>query len=1225
MKDMHQSQDGWAFWIDRGGTFTDIVARDSSGGLRVHKLLSENPERYPDAPVRGISDILGVPAGGPVPVDKINAIRMGTTVATNALLERKGERTVLVITKGFKDALRIGYQNRPDIFARRIELPDMLYERVVEADERRRADGFEEKPLDETALAADLQSAFAAGIRSCAIVFMHGYLYPDHEVRAAEIAGDIGFTQVSVSHRVSRLIKLVGRGDTTMVDAYLTPVLKRYIEGLTARLGGKETFDGIGPKEGCRLLFMQSGGGLIDAGRFQGKDSLLSGPAGGIVGAVQVCRTAGFDRIITFDMGGTSTDVAHYNGEYERDLETEIDGVRLRTPMMAIHTVAAGGGSIIQFDGQRFRAGPASAGADPGPACYRRNGPLTITDCNLIVGRILPDYFPKVFGPNGDRPLDRESARQKFDALTGRINRATGQSLTPEAVASGFLTIAVENMANAIKKISLRRGYDVSRYTLCCFGGAGGQHACRMADTLGMKRIFIHSLAGVLSAYGMGLADIRVLRQRSLNAPLSSALVLEINRIAAELTAEAEMEAAGGERPSRPMLTALRLLVKYRGTDSSLPVPFNHDPEKMKTAFEHAHRQRFGFIQQDKPLMAEAVSVEVIRTMAVPLEPELPRRSSGPPPSAAGTRLFDKEGWLDAPVYQRTDLLAGDRITGPAVIVENTGTNIVDAGWQAEVNGHGHLVLSRTYPDTAAARKKQPITIADHERPDPVMLEIFSNLFMAVAEQMGITLRNTASSVNIKERLDFSCAVFDHRGGLVANAPHIPVHLGSMGESVQALIEAQRGRFKPGDVFAANNPFCGGTHLPDITVITPVFDNGKILFFVASRGHHADVGGTTPGSMPPDSTGLFEEGVLLDNFHLVKDHAFRETDLRRLLLSGQYPARNPDQNIADLQAQIAANEKGIRELRRLTDQYGTAMVRAYMTFVQDNAEASVRRIIPSLSEGVFSCDMDAGCRIKVAVSIDKTRRSARIDFTGTSGQQKNNLNAPAAIARSAVLYVFRTLVPEDIPLNAGCLNPLEIVLPPGSMLNPDYPAAVAGGNVETSQAVVDALYGALGVMAASQGTMNNFTFGNDRYQYYETVCGGSGAGSGFDGTDAVHTHMTNSRLTDPEVLERRFPVLLEAFSIRPASGGVGRYRGGNGVIRRLRFLTPMTAAILSNRRRVAPFGLGGGKDGLPGQNRVERFSGTRETVGSTDTVEMQAGDTFVIETPGGGGFGDPEK
>ena len=1098
MKNHHQTKNGWAFWIDRGGTFTDIVARHPSGELTIHKLLSENPERYPDATVQGIRDILGLTSGTPVPVDEISAIRMGTTVATNALLERKGERTVLVITRGFKDALRIGYQNRPDIFARRIDLPDMLYERVIEADERCRADGVVEKPLDESALAGHLQSAFEAGIRSCAIVFMHGYRYPGHEKRAAEIAGEIGFTQVSVSHRVSPLIKLVGRGDTTMVDAYLTPVLKRYIAGLTARLGGRDAFDGAGPENGRRLLFMQSGGGLIDAGRFQGKDSLLSGPAGGIVGAVQVCRMAGFDRIITFDMGGTSTDVAHYNGEYERDLETEIAGVRLRIPMMAIHTVAAGGGSVIQFDGRRFRVGPASAGADPGPACYRRNGPLTITDCNLMVGRILPDYFPRVFGPDGDRPLDRKTSRQKFDALTARINRATGQSLTPEAVASGFLTIAVENMANAIKKISLRRGYDVSRYTLCCFGGAGGQHACRMADSLGIKRIFIHSLAGVLSAYGMGLADIRALRQRSLNALLSSDLLPEINRITAELTTEAEMEAADGEQPSRPLLTVPRLLVKYRGTDTALPVPFHQNPEKIRTDFEQVHRQRFGFIQPDKPLMVEAVSVEVIRTMAVPPEPELPGRLSGPPPAVAGTKLFDGNGWTDTPVFQRTDLLARDRITGPAVIVENTGTNVVDAGWQAEVTGHGHLVLSRTNPGADAGREKQPTPIINQERPDPVLLEIFGNLFMAVAEQMGITLRNTAASVNIKERLDFSCAVFDRRGGLVANAPHIPVHLGSMGESVQALIKTRRGRFEPGDVFATNNPFGGGTHLPDITVITPVFENGEVLFFAASRGHHADVGGSTPGSMPPDSTELSEEGVLLDNFHLVKANSFREAELRRLLLSGQYPARNPDQNIADLWAQIAANEKGIRELRRMTDQYGTAMVRAYMTFVQDNAEACVRRVIPSLSGGVFSCAMDAGCRIKVAVSIDRTRRSARIDFTGTSDQQKNNLNAPAAIARSAVLYVFRALVPEDIPLNAGCLKPLEIVLPPGSMLNPGYPAAVAGGNVETSQAVVDALYGALGVMAASQGTMNNFTFGNDRYQYYETICGGSGAGPSFD-------------------------------------------------------------------------------------------------------------------------------
>ncbi len=1225
MGNQHQAKGGWAFWIDRGGTFTDIVARGPGGGLKIHKLLSENPEQYPDAPVQGMCDILDVPSGTVIPPEKINTIRMGTTVATNALLERKGEPTVLVITRGFKDALRIGYQNRPDIFARRIDLPEMLYVRVIEAGERCRADGLVERELNEEDLAGDLQSAYDTGIRSCAIVFLHGYRYPDHETRAAAIAGKTGFTRISVSHRVSPLMKLVSRGDTTVVDAYLTPVLQRYIQGLSGRLRLTDETAGKGRKHHPRLLFMQSNGGLVDAGQFQGKDSLLSGPAGGIVGAVQVCRMAGFDRIITFDMGGTSTDVAHYNGEYERELETEMAGVRLRTPMMAIHTVAAGGGSIVRFDGDRYRVGPESAGADPGPACYRHNGPLTITDCNLLVGRILPDYFPRVFGPDGKQHLDTEATRRKSEALTRQINRATGKALLPEQVATGFLTIAVENMANAIKKVSLRRGYDVSSYTLCCFGGAGGQHACRMADTLGMRRIFIHSLAGVLSAYGMGLADIRDMRHRSLNRLLTAALLAEIRQIVSELIAEGKEAVSEPDDAARPLIHISRLLIKYRDTDTALPVELSGHPTTIRSAFERVHWQRFGFIQQDKPLMVEAVSVETVRTETPPPEPEFKRQSSGPPVPMTTSEIFDNGGWVKAPVFQRVDLQPGDIIRGPAIIVEATGTNLIDDGWQVEVTVHGHLVLSKTALPKTTNPGNPLSTTVNRDRPDPVMLEIFNNLFMAVAEQMGITLQNTASSVNIKERLDFSCAVFDHQGGLVANAPHIPVHLGSMGESVQALIEARQGRFQPGDVFASNNPFCGGTHLPDITVITPVFDNNKIIFFVASRGHHADIGGLTPGSMPPHSTCLAEEGVLLDNFHLVKNHAFREPELRGMLVSGPHPARNPEQNIADVRAQIAANERGIQELKRLTDQFGRDTVSAYMIFVQANAEASVRRVISGLSEGCFDCAMDAGCRINVAVSIDKKRRSARIDFSGTSARQPNNLNAPAAIARAAVLYVFRTLVGDDIPLNAGCLKPLEIILPPGCMLNPDYPAAVAGGNVETSQAIVDALYGALGVMAASQGTMNNFTFGNDRYQYYETICGGSGAGPGFAGTDAVQTHMTNSRLTDPEVLEWRFPVLLEDFSIRPASGGNGRYRGGNGVIRRLRFLEPMTAAVLSNRRQVVPFGLDGGEDGTGGENLVERQNGSVEVIGSTDTVEMAKGDTFIIKTPGGGGYGAPEN
>jgi 5-oxoprolinase (ATP-hydrolysing) len=1251
----------WQFWIDRGGTFTDIVARRPDGQLVIHKLLSENPERYTDAPVQGIREVMGIAADASIPSEQIEVVKMGTTVATNALLERKGDAVVLVITKGFRDALRIGYQNRPDIFAREIVLPEMLYERVIEVEERYSAQGEELTPINLEDARAELQDAYNTGIRSCAIVLMHGYRYPAHEKEIATIALEVGFTQVSVSHEVTPLMKLVSRGDTTVVDAYLSPILRRYVDQVAGQLGG------VGAKASVPLQFMQSNGGLADAQQFQGKDSILSGPAGGIVGAVQTSAIANFHKIISFDMGGTSTDVAHYNGEYERTFETEVTGVRLRTPMMSIHTVAAGGGSILQFDGARYRVGPESAGANPGPASYSKGGPLTVTDANVMVGKLQPEFFPKVFGPNGDLPLDAEVVRQKFNQLAAEV----GDNRTPEQVAAGFLAIAVEKMANAIKKISLQRGYDVSDYTLCCFGGAGGQHACLIADALGMKQVFIHPFAGVLSAYGIGLADVRVLRERAVEAKLREDLLPELEQLLAQLQAEGKEEtnrrgAEGAEEDgdTQEVKVFRKVHLRYEGTDTALIVDFG-DIAAMKQQFEEVHQQQYGFIAPEKGLIVEAVSVEVVKKTFNAEEPIIERQTEAEPKPVATVQMYTANAWHETPVFQREDLQPGDYISSPALIIEATGTNVIEPGWQAELTQRNHLVLKRIKPLDESVEVGTKV--------DPVLLEIFNNLFRSIAEQMGITLQNTSSSVNIKERLDFSCAIFDQQGQLVANAPHIPVHLGSMSQSVSSLIEAHGDTLKPGDVYVLNNPYNGGTHLPDITVITPVFApplvpplgkggmeedvlplakrgmeedvpplnneettqalpplnkgglGGVPLFYVASRGHHADIGGITPGSMPPSSTTVEEEGVLLDNFQLVEQGHFREKEIAEVLLSGAYPVRNLEQNIADLQAQIAANERGVQELQRMVKQYSLETVQAYMGHVQDNAEASVRHVIEALKDGSFTAKLDDGSQIQVTITRERDRRTAKIDFTGTSPQLNSNFNAPSAVCKAAVLYVFRTLVNDDIPLNAGCLKPLEIIIPEGCMLNPRYPAAVVAGNVETSQAITDALYGALGVMAASQGTMNNFTFGNGRYQYYETICGGSGAGADFDGTDAVHTHMTNSRLTDPEVLEWRFPILLESFCIRPNSGGKGHHRGGNGVIRRLRFLEPMTAAILSSHRVVPPYGLDGGEAGALGRNYVERSDGTVEELSSTAVVEMSDGDVFVIETPGGGGFGVSSK
>lgn len=1202
----------WQVWIDRGGTFTDIVAKKPDGSLVTHKLLSENPEKYQDAAVHGIRHLLNIAPSAPIPAKMIGAVKMGTTVATNALLERKGDPTLLVTTCGFGDALRIGYQTRPDLFARHIILPEMLYQKVLEVHERVSAQGELITTLDQEAAKIGLQKAYDSGIRAVAIVFMHGYRYPEHEQRVAKIAEAIGFVQISTSHRVSPLMKLVSRGDTTVVDAYLSPILRRYVDQIAEQLGSATD---SGPK----LMFMQSNGGLTDAQLFQGKDAILSGPAGGVVGMVKTAAMGGFSKLIGFDMGGTSTDVAHYNGEYERSFETMVAGVRMRAPMMHIHTVAAGGGSVLNFDGARYRVGPESAGANPGPSCYRRGGPLTVTDCNIILGKIQPKYFPQVFGENGNLPLDTTSVESGFLALAETIAEATDTPpLSLTKVAEGFLRIAVENMANAIKKISVQRGYDVTEYTLNCFGGAGGQHACLVADALGMKRVFLHPFAGVLSAYGMGLADIRALREVHLEFPLTDEAPQLIANACRPLISEVKAEVIAQDIEKNLIKIICKAHLRYEGTDSALLVDAD-TPAKMTKAFEHAHKQRFGFIARERGLVVEALSVEAVGvTESIIDEPQPTAADPSPqPPIPHDTvQMVSNSQLHKTPLYLRDDLLTGQKITGPAIIAEKTGTVVVEEDWSAETNEQGHLILKRY--------RERPSQHAIGTSADPVMLEVFNNLFMSIAEQMGATLANTAYSVNIKERLDFSCALFDPDGMLVANAPHVPVHLGSMGESIKTIIRENQTTMQPGDVYMLNAPYNGGTHLPDVTVITPVFanDSKEVLFYVASRGHHADIGGRTPGSSPPDSRHIEEEGVLIDNFLLVKQGVLQEQETRDLLNSGPYPCRNIDQNMADLSAQIAANETGVRELRNMVANFGLEVVHAYMQHVQDNAEESVRRVLDVLQNCSFVYPMDGGQQIKVCISVNRKKREATIDFTGTSPQSEGNYNAPTAVCKAAVLYVFRTLVADNIPLNEGCMKPLKLTIPPGTMISPEYPAAVISGNTEVSQAITDALFGALGLLASSQGTMNNFVYGNATHQNYETICGGTGAGPDHPGTSAVHSHMTNTRMTDPEVVEWRFPVQVESFSIRHGSGGTGKFPGGDGVVRKIRFLEPMTATVLSSHRETEPYGLAGGSPGKKGQNIVLHPDGTTTILAGNDEVFLSPNDIFIIKTPGGGGYGN---
>ncbi|MFG2093938.1 hydantoinase B/oxoprolinase family protein [Streptomyces sp. NPDC048612] len=1198
----------WEFWIDRGGTFTDVVGRRPDGRLVTAKLLSHRPERYRDAAVAGIRMMLGLGPDEPVPAERVSVVRMGTTVATNALLERTGEPTVLLITEGFRDALRIAYQNRPRIFDRRIVLPEALYDRVIEVPERIGAQGALIRPLDADAVRHALIRARADGLRSAAVVLLHGYRHAAHEQAVAELASRAGFAQVSCSHEVSPLMKLVPRGDTTVVDAYLSPILGRYVDEIAAQLPG------------IRLMFMQSNGGLREAAHFRGKDAVLSGPAGGVVGMVRTAAEAGegYDRVIGFDMGGTSTDVSHYAGEFERVFGNEVAGVRMRAPMMNIHTVAAGGGSVLHFDGRRYRVGPDSAGADPGPACYRRGGPLTVTDANVMLGRIQPAHFPAVFGPDGDRPLDAETVRTRFAELAARAAAETGDDRGPEEVAAGFLDIAVLNMANAVKKISVQRGRDITRYALTSFGGAGGQHACAVADALGIDTVLVPPLAGVLSAYGIGVADATAMREQAVEAEFTDpGAVGRVQEVCDALAAQTRRELLDDGVPDASVTTRARVLIRYAGTDSTLGVPLA-DADTMAADFARAHRERYAFTM-DKPLVAEAVSVEAVGAAGGAGDHETrPGDREGELTRAATIRMYTGGRWQDTALYRRGDLCPGDTLTGPAVIAEEDATTVLDPDWQAAVGGRGHLTLTRARPRSGR--------VAVGTEADPVMLEVFNSLFMAIAEQMGVRLEHTAHSVNIKERLDFSCALFDADGNLIANAPHIPVHLGSMGESIQEVLRRRGDDMRPGDVYAINDPYHGGTHLPDVTVVTPVFDtdDDTLLFLVASRGHHAEIGGITPGSMPAFSRTVQEEGVLFDNWLLVRDGVLREEATRELLTAGPYPSRAPDANLADLRAQIAANEKGIQELRRMTEQFGLDVVRAYMGHVQDNAEESVRRIIAGLSDGSCRYETDSGAEIHVALTVDRAARGAVLDFAGTSPQQPGNANAPSSVVMAAVLYVFRTLVAEDIPLNSGCLKPVEVRIPEGSMLAPVYPAATVAGNVETSQAVTGALYAALGVQAEGSGTMNNLTFGNDRVQYYETVASGSGAGDGFDGADAVQTHMTNSRLTDPEVLEWRYPVRVDSFAIRSGSGGGGRWHGGCGVERRLRFLEPMTLALLTNHRRVAPYGMAGGSPGALGANSVERADGTHEDLAGCDVADVGADDVLVLRTPGGGGYGVPD-
>ena len=1203
---------GWQFWIDRGGTFTDVIGLAPSGELHIRKVLSVQPGALDgaDPGIRAAREILGAAEGGAAPQGRVDAVKVGTTVATNALLERKGEPVVLVTTVGFADGLRIGYQSRPDLFARHIVLPDRLYPMVIEADERIDAAGTVLTPLDGARLRADLQRARLAGLRSVAIIFLHGWRHQQHERTAAAIARELGFDEVSVSHELSPLVRYVARGDTTVLNAYLAPPLRRYVSGLQRELHN------LDPRG--RLELMQSNGGLAAVGSFHAVSSVLSGPAGGLIGMGWIGRRLGVSRLIGFDMGGTSTDVSLIDGELPRRFEHVIAGVRLQQPMLDVHTIAAGGGSIVSFSDGRFAVGPASAGSDPGPTCYGRGGPLTLTDVQVLLGRLRPDTLPAVFGRDGKARIDTGAVASGFAALVVRVREMTGREPTPEALAASFLEVGVEAMANAIRQVSTRQGLDADDFTLFCFGGAAGQHACSVARAAGMRRILVHPLASVLSAFGIGVADRLAVRRASLQLQLTEDALVSARARLAELETQARGELAAFGEGVGDNVGAVRveysLELRAGDSETSLSVPVAGLADVL-SAFSAAHLRRFGFAAKGLRIVIDAVRVEARMSSIDAGSLRLPEaRALGELPATVRAWFGS---WQEVPLLSSASLT--EVVRGPALIVEPNSTLVLEPGWQARRLAGGELMLEADGSVEADGVTPDDATL-------PARIEIFNNLFMHIAEQMGEVLKSTAQSVNIKERLDYSCALFDADGGLVANAPHMPVHLGSMGASVRAVIDARRGQMRAGDSWLINSPYHGGTHLPDMTVVAPVFLDASGTaaapdFFVASRAHHADIGGTTPGSMPPFSRTIEEEGALFELFQLVTANEFHERELRETLAAGRYPARNPDQNVADLRAQLAANARGIAEIERAVQRHGLGTMRAYMRHVQDNAAACMREAIEKLRPGSFRYEMDSGQAIVVRIDIDPHTKRVHVDFTGTSPQDPHNFNAPRAVCMAAVLYVFRTLIDRPIPLNEGCLEPLEITIPRGSMLDPAPPAAVAAGNVETSQCIVDALYGALGMLAASQGTMNNLTFGDERLQYYETIAGGAGAGPGFEGCDAVQTHMTNSRLTDPEILEARFPVLLREFSIRRGSGGAGRYAGGNGSVRRIEFRAPLSGALLANHRRIAPFGLDGGAPGEVGKGRLLRAAGGTEDIGATASFKVEAGDVLTILTPGGGGFG----
>ena len=1201
---------GWRFAIDRGGTFTDIVGIAPDGSLHTTKVLSHDPAHPGDPALRGIQEVLAAQAGRHG--RRIASVRLGTTVATNALLERAGAPTLLVTTAGFADAPLIGYQERPDIFAREIRRPRPLHARARGVPERVDASGKVLVPLDEEAVRAVLREARRDGISAVAIVFLHGFRHPVHERRAAAIARAEGFAEVIASHEAAPLLGFVARGDTTVADAYLSPVLleytRRFVASVARDLGRPE------------VAFMQSNGGLVDAAGFRGVNGVLSGPAGGVIGMMAAGGAGSARPLIGFDMGGTSTDVSLATGVLPRRFAAEIDGVRLQTPHVDIATIAAGGGSILRFADGRLQVGPASAGAVPGPACYRRDGPATVTDCNVALGRIPATRFPSVFGPTGDAPIDVDASRRRLAELAAAACAATGTEYSVERLAEAFLEVAVARMANAIRELALHRGHDPAQSALLCFGGAAGQHACAVARLLGLREILLHPLAGVLSAYGIALTSRRAIRRRTLELPLDDTGWASGLRLLEQLERESRDDLLRQAVPAPGIDVTHSVQLRVAGADSTIELPWA-EAAPLRAAFFAAHRQLYGFANEQSSLVVATVMAEAVEQVRV----DAGSARAGPATGAAAGPPEIAPAWFDAawhevPLVPRSSLSPGATLTGPVLVCEDGATSWIAPGWQGEVASNGVLVLRPGAPGgTLGSDPNVP-----RSTPDPMRLEVFNALFMHVAEQMGAVLRQTASSVNIKERLDFSCALFDAEANLVANAPHMPVHLGSMGASVTAVLQRYGGELRPGDAYVVNSPYAGGTHLPDVTVVSPVFDAAgrTIEFFTASRAHHADVGGITPGSMPPHSRTIAEEGALILPQRMLRDGQLDEARLRDLLCGGQYPARNYAQNLADLRAQLAANARGARELERAAALHGRRTLLQYMRHVQDNAEACMRRAIRALRDGRFRYELDDGQAIVVQVTVDGARGAATVDFTGTSPQAANNFNAPRAVTVAAVLYVFRTLVDEPIPLNAGCLRPLTIVVPPGSMLDPAPPAAVVAGNVETSQCIVDALYGALGLQAAAQGTMNNFTFGNERYQYYETIAGGAGAGPGYDGASGVQTHMTNSRLTDPEVLEMRFPVLLREFSIRPGSGGSGRHRGGDGLVRRIEFRESMTAAILSNHRRIRPFGLAGGGPGLPGRNAVRRRGvAAAEALDATAALTVGPGDQIEIETPGGGGFG----